>query len=87
MNVKVFLYLKNAGKKIGPPHHNTTIKMKEGTTKGEILKRGRFCKNNSLENNSCSSFQKTSFCFFSVILRIQMFVLMVVFMNSILNLI
>ena len=44
--------------KIGYPHHNTTIKIKGGTTKWEILKRGGFCKNNSYKNNNCSSFFK-----------------------------
>ena len=45
------------------PHHSTTIKMKGGTTKGEILKRGGFCKNNSHKNNNCSSFSKNQFLF------------------------
>ena len=56
--------------------------MKGGTTKGEIIKRGGFCRNNSHKNNCLNSF-----CFFSVICGTQKFLFMVVFMNSILNLI
>ena len=46
-----------------------------------------FAKTTAIKITTVLHLKKKSFCFFSVVLRIQMFLLRVVFMNSILNLI
>ena len=76
-----FIWRMLAKNRVPPPQHN--YENEKGNTKGEILKRGGFEKTTVIKIIHVLHFQKTSSCFFSITLKIQM----VVFMNSILNLI